>query len=995
MMEQYSMVDMSSMAGLQRMPSMRDWFLCVSFGCLLVVAGCGTSPPLLTPAEKLQEAQAALQQQDYSAARKLADELLEKSPRRLDLLMLAAEAATRSEDFPRALGYYERMRDDGSEAFRRALFSTGDLHRHLGHLSLAEHYFREVLVRAPHEVVAIQRLGHVLNLSGRRWEATPWLLQQIQAGQYQPQDLLLLGNVERLSHNAPYIEQACQAAPEDPLPWLGLARTKLEAHEFDDAGPLLERALKLQPMLVEAQLQRGWWLWHTGDLAQLTAWLAQLSAETQRHPDYWVLQGLAARESNQLQPAIRCFGEAVQRDPDHRLAVYHLGQLLREVEPQHPAITDIVQRAAWLQQLDEHLERLYSTPTEVERLAAVSRLLLELGRAWEAAAWSQWARKQDSELAWARDVILRAEQLVSQASREVPRRTVQLPPAMRALDWSNRPLPTWNTLPTRPTDFPSSPEVATIRFADVAADVGLHFQFYNDADLKTEGMRMLEFTGGGVGVIDYDLDGWPDLHFAQGSVWPPQTGSVIHRDQFYRNRWGQSWSDVTALAGIVEENYSQGVAVGDFDSDGFPDLYIANIGTNRLFLNQGDGTFRDVTEDVGITGSAWTTSVAMADLNHDGHPDLYDVNYLTGEGVYTQICQSGGVPRACVPTIFEGEPDMLWLNTADGHCRDVSVAAGLDLPLGNGLGILVADFDEQQQLDLFIANDAVANFLLVPEGRQPAPRFVNQGVTSGLAFDRDGKAQACMGVACADVDGNGLLDLFVTNYYREANTLYLQDAPLLFNDRTAAYQLREPSYLLLGFGTQFLDADLDSWPDLMVVNGHVDDFSHLGTPYRMRPQFFRNHAGERFTELAAESPGDWLAQPQLGRAMARLDWNRDGRDDVAISHLDTPAALVTNQSPAIGNFIQFELRGVTSNRDAIGARIEFQAESRTLVSQVVAGDGYQSSNERKLVFGLGTSDRARQVKITWPDGNVQQWDELLGQREYLIVQGREPLLMTR
>jgi len=973
---------------------MRIWLLSALLGGLLAVAGCGTSPPALTPAEKLRQAQVAVQDQQYSQALQLVDELLEQSPRRADLLLLAADAATRSADYPRAFNYYERMRDDGSESFRLALFSAGDLHRHLGHMSLAEHYFREVLTRAPHEVVAIQRLGHVLNLSGRRWEATPWLLQQIQAGQYQPQDLLLLGNVERLSHNLEYIEQACQSAPEDPLPWLGLARTKLEAHEFDDAQPLLERALQLRPSLVEAQLQQGWWLWHTGQLTPLTTWLAQLSAETQRHPDYWVLQGLAAREQNQPQSAIRCFGEAVQRDPDHRLAVYHLGQLLREVEPQHPAITDIAQRAVWLQQLDEQLERLYSTPTEEARLMAVARLLLELGRGWEAAAWAQFARQQHADWVWPKEIILRAEQMVSAVPQAVSQRTVQLPPGMLTLDWSNHPLPTWNTRPAAPSETPEPSTVATIQFADVAADTGLHFQYYNDADAKTEGMRMLEFTGGGVGVIDFDLDGWPDLHMAQGSVWPPRDHAESYRDQLFRNRQGQQWSDVTQYSRIHEGHYSQGVAVGDFDSDGFPDLYVANIGRNALFLNRGDGTFHNATDDVGLGGIAWTTSVAIADLNQDGHPDLYDVNYLTGEGVYTQICQSGGVPRACVPTIFEGEPDALWLNTGDGRCQDISAAAGLNLPLGNGLGVLVADFDQQQQLDVFIANDAVANFLLVPEGSSPAPRFANLGVTSGLAFDRDGRAQACMGVACADADGNGQLDLFITNYYREANTLYLQEAPLLFNDRTAAYELRELSYLMLGFGTQFLDADLDTWPDLMLVNGHVDDFSHLGTPYRMRPQFFRNLQGQRFAELPAESSGDWFAQPQLGRAMARLDWNRDGLDDVAISHLDTPAALVTNQTPSGGNFLALTLHGVTTNRDAIGTRIEFQCQDRKIVSQMVAGDGYQASNERKLVLGLGTADRARHVQITWPDGSTQHWEELTGGQEYLIVQGRDPLVMS-
>lgn len=960
-----------------------------------LVLGCGSPPPPMTATEQLRQAQIAMQDQKFARGLELADQILEKSPGKLDVLLLAADAATRLEEYDRALEYYSRMRDDGSATYRRALLTAGDLHRHLGHMSLAEHFFREVLARSPQEIPAIQRLSYLLNLAGRRWEATPYLLQLLQAGQFHPLELLLLGNTERLSHHDDYIKKACEVSPEDPLPWLGLARNNLEAHEYADAEPALQRALKDGSHLAEAQIQQGWWLWYTGDVTGLTSWLSGLPTETQQHPDYWVLQGLAARETGQLSPAARCFGEAVARDPDHRLAMYHLGQVLRESEPQHPVLPLILQRAQLLQQLDEELERLYENSQDAPHQRAVVTILLDLGRAWEAAGWSQLARSSQPDLPWANDSIARAEQMVANPSATPHRRTVLLPPAIKDLDWSQRPLPTWSKV-SPSSKAPLQGTAATvIRFEDVATETGLDFQFYNDADPQTEGMRMLEFTGGGVGVLDFDLDGWPDLHFTQGSVFPVRPDSETHHDQLYRNRHGQTWQNVTDMARIIEPNYSQGVAVGDYNGDGFPDLYVANIGTNRLFLNLGDGTFQDHTAAAGISGTAWTTSVAMVDLNADGWPDLYDVNYLSGEGVFTQICQSGGLPRACLPTLFDGEPDALWLNQATDTFADISTDAGLQVPLGNGLGILAADFGQQQQMELFIANDAVPNFFLVPETTSPSLRYENRGVTAGLAFDRDGKAQACMGVASADVDGNGQLDLFVTNYFRESNTLYLQDSPLLFNDRTAAYQLRDSSYLMLGFGTQFLDADLDTWPDLMLVNGHVDDFTHLGSPYRMPPQFLRNEQGQKFTELPAPDVGDWFTQPQLGRSMARLDWNRDGRDDVAVSHLDTPVALVTNRSQTTGHFLCLHLRGTSSNRDAIGTRVKFTAHGRIVVSQLVAGDGYQSSNERKLVLGLGDSDRAKQVNVTWPNGETQHWDELLGDREYVIVEGREPIEMPR
>lgn len=961
---------------------------------LCLTAGCDFAAPTKAPTDRVSEAKQALQAADYPRALAVLDDLTAQFPRRQDLLLLSAEAASKMEDYPRALGYYERLRDDGSDDFVRGLLYAGDLHRHMGHMSAAEQYFREVLRRKPNEVIAVQRLSNVLNLSGRRWEATPWLLRLVQAGQYQPQDLLFLGNVDRLSHHQEYIDKALSAAPEDPLPWLGLARAKLEAHEFDAAAPLLQRSLTLGSTLVEAKLQQGWWLWDIGQVAELTGWLAQLPEECQTHPDYWVLHGLAARELSQPQPAIRCFGEAVLRDPDHRLAVYHLEQLLREQEPQHPALSDLVIRVERLQQVEEQFERLYNTPTDIVRIKTVADLMLDLGRAWEAAAWAQVALSLDSRLDWARDIVVRAQEMVETSNVPTDQRTIRLPASLHAMKWSDRPMPTWPTSSSPQPQPVTSSIPEQLAFADVASSTGLQFQFYNDSDLSTPGMRMLEFTGGGVAAVDYNLDGWPDLHLTQGSRWPEVATDRTHLDQFFRNRLGKEWDNVTLSTRLEEPHYSQGVAVGDFDSDGFPDLYVANIGGNRLFLNQGDGTFRDITLETGIKGNAWTTSVAMVDLNGDHHPDLFDVNYLTGDGVYTQICQSGGLPRACVPTLFSGQPDGLWLSSGDGQVRDVSEEAGLNLPLGHGLGLLVADFDYDQQLELFIANDAVPNYFLVPTGKQNIPHYENLGISSGLAFDRDGRAQACMGVAFADADGNGLPDLFVTNYYRESNTLYLQDSPLIFNDRTSATGLRDVSYSQLGFGTQFLDVDLDSWPDILVVNGHVDDFTHLGTPYRMAPQIFQNQQGQRFAELPSKDVGEWFNKPQLGRAMARLDWNRDGRDDIAVSHLDTPAALVTNQSQLRHHSISLILHGVNSNRDAIGTRMECIAAGRRISTQLVAGDGYQASNEHKLVIGLADADRAEELQITWPDGSRQLIDTLLANREYVIVQGRTPMVLT-
>lgn len=545
---------------------------------------------------------------------------------------------------------------------------------------------------------------------------------------------------------------------------------------------------------------------------------------------------------------------------------------------------------------------------------------------------------------------------------------------------------------------PSSSPVSPVRFE--VADVGIDFRYFNSPDPATPGMRMFEFTGGGVGVLDYDADGRPDLYFPQGCRWPPDPGQREFLDRLYRNR-GDRFVDCTAEAVLVEPGFGQGLACGDFDGDGFGDVYVANVGANRLFRNNGDGTIADVTGSSGALegalAEAWTVSAVLADVNGDSLPDLFDVNYVEGEGVYDRICDHDGVRRVCSPTAFEGQRDRLLLNRGDGTFADVSRIAGIDAPDGTGLGVVAADFDRDGRLSLFVANDEQANHFYSNETRSPGhpPRFRERAVELGLAFDASGRRQACMGVAAGDADGDGRLDLFVTNYVDESNTLYRQVMGGLFADDSRPAGLTEPSLAMLGFGTQFLDADLDGREDLVVANGHVDDFTHKGYAYRMRPQFFRN-VGGRFVEQPAEALGPFFAGEWLGRGLARLDWNGDGKDEFAVSHLDDPSVLLTNVTAPTGASLSVRLVATRSARDGIGGTVEISVTGGRLVRQLTAGDGYAASNERKLVFGLGAADRAESVSVRWPSGKVETFADLAAGAEWLIVEGRgRPLRLTR
>jgi len=540
------------------------------------------------------------------------------------------------------------------------------------------------------------------------------------------------------------------------------------------------------------------------------------------------------------------------------------------------------------------------------------------------------------------------------------------------------------------TAEPKSP----VRFE--TADAGIDFRDFNSPDPATPGARMFEFTGGGVGAFDYDADGRPDLHFTQGCRWPPDPDQREHLDRLFRNL-GDRFIDVTDSANLVEPGFSQGPACGDFDGDGFADLYVANIGPNRLFRNNGDGTFTDVTAPSGLSAGpladAWTASAAVADFNRDGLPDLFDVTYVEGDDVYDRICDHDGVPRVCSPTVFHGQPDRLLLNRGDGTFTDVSTIAGIDAPDGTGLGILVADFDDSGRLSVFVANDERPNHFYGNETPTPGdlPSFRECAVETGLAFDRNGHALACMGVAAGDADADGRLDLFVTNYVDEFNTLYRRRPDGTFEDDTRPAGLAEPSLKMLGFGTQFLDADLDGHEDLVVANGHIDDFTHAGYAYRMRPQFFHNLGG-RFTEVPADATGPYFSRELLGRGLARLDWNGDGRDDFAVSHLDDPAALLTNVSEPAGKSASFCLVATRSARDAIGTIVTVRAAGRSVVKQLTAGDGYAASNERKLIFGLGDADGVDSVAVRWPSGATETFSASADGTEWLIVEGRDRTL---
>jgi tetratricopeptide (TPR) repeat protein len=941
-----------------------------------------------------RQARSALERRDFQVSLHLGRRLMARKSHRTEGLLFVAESSAQMGDFDEALRLLKEVPADNrtlseTAALLTARIECDDLHRPAD----AERTLRKALQIDPESLPAHEKLAFILGLAGRSWEAVPHRLALIGQDQFPVHHLSLLALGNTAAENPDLIAGFAKSSPDDPDVQCGLARIALRDGRIDEGERLLDEIIRRAPSLFAAQAWKGEVLLNRRDHAALAAWHAALPDGADEFPDVWFVRGQWAAQRNEPRVAARCFWECLRRDPHHQTASYQLANLLGQLGD--------VESADLFRQHAKRLGDLIMAAKTVEitgRLDAAERAAEAcdaLGMFAEARAWRQVLRGSNSTFHW--DPQQTAQPRPASGS---PRVDPRFDPTHR-VDLASYPLPKLApaSLTADAVNLPSGAAGHRIAFVDDARAVGIDFLYRNGSTPGTDGEYIHEFSGGGVAAFDYDLDGWPDLYFTQGSDRRPDVAQDKLLDRLYRNRGDGRFEDITTACGIREVGFSQGCAVGDFDNDGFPDLYVANIGANRFYHNNGDGTFTDVTQQTGTAGDRWTTSCAIADFNGDGNPDLFTVNYVTGKDLFSHTCRmADGSPRLCTPHEFPAAHDQLFISLGDGRFEDQSASAGIEVPEGKGLGVVAADFDRSGRLSLFVANDAVPNFYLynVTSRRGDMARFEERGYLSGLAVDADGQPQACMGVASGDANGDGLLDLYVSNFRNESNTLYLQQPDGNFVDATRQSGLREPSYAMLGFGTQFLDADLDGREDLVLTNGHVGNLKHHGVAYEMPPQFFHNRGQGRFAELPGSTLGRFFAGAYLGRGLARLDWNRDGREDFAVSHLKSPAALVTNQTASPGNSLAVQLRGVDSARDAIGTTVTVTAGGRQHVRQLTAGDGYQASNEHQLVFGVGDAGAIERMQVNWPSGMMQSFSNLDANSNVLVIEGRpQPVVFEK
>jgi len=525
---------------------------------------------------------------------------------------------------------------------------------------------------------------------------------------------------------------------------------------------------------------------------------------------------------------------------------------------------------------------------------------------------------------------------------------------------------------------------ADIKFTDVTQASGIHFQHVNGASGKK---FLVETMCGGAAFLDYDNDFDLDVYLVNGADLPGHTSPTPPMNRLYRNNSDGTFTDVTEEAGVGDTGYGMGCCAGDYDNDGDVDIYVTNFGPNVLYRNNSDGTFTDVTKEAGVGYPGCSVGCAFADYDNDGDLDLFVANYMKLDLQNSPICMQGGIPAYCRPEDYEKVPNVLYQNNGDGTFTDVTQQAGMTAP-GRFLGAVWGDYDDDGYIDLFVANDALENFLYHNNGDGT---FTEMGLFLGVALNEHGDAENCMGVDFGDYDNDGALDIIVCNYQGQTNTIYHNDGSGVFWDMTSECGLGEVTLIPMSWGTGFSDFDNDGYLDLFFANGHLHDniemFEEVGN-YKQTNQLLRNNGNGKFSDISTQC-GSGLTIKKASRGAVFGDYDNDGDIDILVANIGESPDLLRSDGENKNHWLALKLIGTKSNRDAIGAKVILTAGNLRQMRYVKSGSSYLSQNDMRLFFGLGDVEIVESIEIRWPSGLVQRLEKIPADQYLIITEGQE------
>jgi enediyne biosynthesis protein E4 len=529
-------------------------------------------------------------------------------------------------------------------------------------------------------------------------------------------------------------------------------------------------------------------------------------------------------------------------------------------------------------------------------------------------------------------------------------------------------------------------------FVDVTESAGIKFVHFKG----NEGTAInLEEFGPGVCVSDFNRDGWQDIYFVNGR--DRYGRGIAAKNALYRNNGDNTFTDVTDKAGVPGTGYGLGCVWGDYDNDGFPDLFVTQFGSNVLYHNNGDGTFTDVTAKAGVAGlesGPIHSGAVFFDYDRDGRLDLYVGSYVAFGPKSRRYCNIGGVLSSCPPSVYPGSLDALYHNNGNGTFTNVSAAANVLQPEGKNLSVAAADYDNDGWPDLFVANDGLPVYLYqnLHNGK-----FQETGEVAGMAFNIRGQTIAAMCISLGDYDNDGWLDLYISDFQKNSDHLWHNSGKGYFDEVSDEAGITVPTRDVLSFGGGFFDYDNDGWLDLFIANGHVYPEIEQVSPethYKQRNSLFHNESNGKFKDTSA-SAGLSVLPPRAGRGVAFADFDNDGYVDVVVANNGDPSTILHNTGSHGNHFVNFKLVGTKSNRDALGARIRITSGEISQIREIAGGGSYLSQSDLRANFGLGNSAVASTVEVTWPSGSRQVFHEVKADRFYLIEEGREEITLQQ